>query len=345
MKRTWKAVAVAAFALAATGAGAQHVKITPLGTHDGELCDRDRATLFEDPTGVRLLYDAGHSVSGGADPRLGTVHAVLLSHAHGDHLGDRRLKAPNAGSCERPETDSAVPNSTTAEIVAAKNAAISMVIDLAGFVAKKVEGITGKPVPACPEKGGEIAVPLSAACVAGAHLGGTRIYRAPGAARGVEVTIVHAAHANALPRALLAKPELAQLEADGLSFHPGPPTGYVVTFTNGLRVYLSGDTGLHSDMRTVVNEYHRANLMLMNLGPNAVNAHAAAFAVNDLVRPAAVIATHPNEAATAGGKLRPGSRTALFASRVQGRPVHLAVSGRTMEFDGNAKCVAGCDKQ
>ena len=26
-----------------------NVKITPLGTHDGEFCRRDRAMLFEDP--------------------------------------------------------------------------------------------------------------------------------------------------------------------------------------------------------------------------------------------------------------------------------------------------------
>ena len=49
-----------------------------------------------------------------------------------------------------------------------------------------------------------------------------------------------------------------------------------------------------------------------------------------------------NEGATAGGKLKPNSRTAAFTSMIKGRPVHLALSGRTMEFDGNAKCVAGC---
>ena len=38
------------------------VKVTPLGTHAGELCNRDRAMIFEDPTGVRVLYDAGASV-------------------------------------------------------------------------------------------------------------------------------------------------------------------------------------------------------------------------------------------------------------------------------------------
>ena len=80
-----------ALALSAPAVWAQNVKITPLGTHPGELCDRDRATLFEDPTGVRILYDAGQSVMGGNDPRLGAVHAVLLSHAHGDHMGDRKI--------------------------------------------------------------------------------------------------------------------------------------------------------------------------------------------------------------------------------------------------------------
>src|SRR5262245_4830473 len=102
-------------------AWAQNVKITPLGTHPGELCDRDRATIFEDPSGVRILYDAGQSVMGGEDPRLGTIHVVLLSHAHTDHIGDRKIAALNAGSCEKPETVSALPNSTTAEIAAAKN--------------------------------------------------------------------------------------------------------------------------------------------------------------------------------------------------------------------------------
>src|SRR5437868_14708937 len=94
---------------------AQHVKVTPLGSHAGELCARDRATLFEDPTGVRILYDAGQSVTGGDDPRLGAVHVVLLSHAHGDHIGDQRLKALEAGACDNPEVVSAAPNSTTGE--------------------------------------------------------------------------------------------------------------------------------------------------------------------------------------------------------------------------------------
>ena len=65
-------------ALAALPAAGQNVKITPIGSHPGELCANDRAIVFEDPTGVRLLYDPAHNVTGGDDPRLGTIHAVLL---------------------------------------------------------------------------------------------------------------------------------------------------------------------------------------------------------------------------------------------------------------------------
>src|SRR5262245_64722883 len=127
-KQHWKrwllALVAASAVTVAPLASAQSVKITPLGSHTGELCDRDRATIFEDPAGVRILYDAGQSVTGAADPRLGTVHVVLLSHAHGDHIGDRKMSAQNAGTCAAPDTVSAAPNSTTAEIAAAKNAAI-----------------------------------------------------------------------------------------------------------------------------------------------------------------------------------------------------------------------------
>ena len=321
---------------------AQNVKITPLGSHAGELCDRDRATIFEDPTGVRILYDAGQTVTGADDARLGEVHVVLLSHAHGDHMGDRKLKALEAGTCSQPETVSAAPNSTTAEIAAAKNSAMMMIAPMGAFIGRKVENIRGKPTADCAQTGPDVVVPLPASCLAAVQLGGTRTFRTASATRAVEVTTVWAAHDSTVSRTLLTDPERKSLDADNVSLTLGPPSGYVIHFTNGLKVYLSGDTGLHAEMKSIVNEFHKVNLAVFNLGPNAVTSFSAAYAVNEFVKPVAVIATHVNEAATAGGKVRPASRTAAFIELLKSRPVHVALSGRTMEFDGSAKCVAGC---
>src|SRR2546423_2633850 len=95
--------ATLAFLLAVAPASAQNVKITPIGSHPGELCATDRAIVFEDPTGVRFLYDAAHNTTAGDDPRPGTIHPVLLSHMHGDHVGDQKTNPPGAGGCANPE--------------------------------------------------------------------------------------------------------------------------------------------------------------------------------------------------------------------------------------------------
>lgn len=326
----------------AHGAHAQNVRITPLGSHPGELCDRDRATLFEDPTGVRILYDAGQSVTGGQDPRLGDVHVVLLTHAHGDHIGDQRLKAPGAGTCQAPELAPATPNSTTAEIAAAKHAAMVMVAPLAEFVGRKVQAIRGSSTPMCPQSSGVLVAPFAAPCLAPAQTGGTRSVRMDKSDKAVDITLVTAAHDSTIPRALLSEDARKALEHDNASLALGPPIGYIVRFTNGLTVYLTGDTGMHAEMKTVDADFYKANLMVLNLGPNAIAPREAAYVADELVHPAAVIASHVNEAATIDGKLRSGSRTAAFAALVKGRPVYPALSGRTLAFDGAGHCVEGC---
>jgi L-ascorbate metabolism protein UlaG (beta-lactamase superfamily) len=339
--KTAHAGAAFALALAIAPANAQNVKITPVGSHPGELCANDRATIFEDPTGVRIFYDAGHTVTGPDDARLGTIHVVLLSHAHGDHIGDQKLKALGAGDCANSERLPAGPNSMTAEIAAAKNAAIAMTSDMGVFIGRKVQNILGKPVAVCPQTAGATNVPVAAPCRSNTHLGGAFIAKAPDAAQGVEITIVFASHANNVPLSLLSDVQRANLGADDTSIVLGPPTGYVVKFTNGLVAYLSGDTGIHTEMKTVVNEFHKANLAVLNLGPSAGTVMSGAYAMNELVRPASVILTHPNEAVTEGGKLRPMSRTAALMKQLK-PTAHLAISGRTIEFDGKGKCVAGC---
>ena len=90
----------------------------------------------------------------------------------------------------------------------------------------------------------------------------------------------------------------------------------------------------------------------MTRSPAAVVSTALALSIATLLRPAAVHAADaPAQAAppapspvaglVQGGKVRAGTKTEAFmkASKV---PVHVPLSGRTMEFDANGKCVVGC---
>lgn len=149
MKSTSAVIAVAALGLAGMlpyPASAASVKITPLGSHDGEFCALDRALIFEDPDGTRILYDPGFTVRGADDPRLGKIDAVLLSHAHGDHLGPAHQASANAGSCGKPEfAVKDIPNSNLANIAAGKKARVLAGSDMHLFLAAKVKAAGGDP--------------------------------------------------------------------------------------------------------------------------------------------------------------------------------------------------------
>lgn len=159
---------------------------------------------------------------------------------------------------------------------------------------------------------------------------------------GVKVASVPAVHSNGISPAFLEGELASQLEANGLTAYLGPPGGYVLQFSNGLVVYLSGDTGITAEQDAVVRRHFGANLAVMNIGGIfSTGPSEAAWVINELVQPAAVIVSHANEAATEGGQVQPGSKTATFIEAVE-VPVHVPLSGRTMEFDGKATCVAGC---
>jgi len=213
---------------------------------------------------------------------------------------------------------------------------------LANFIGRKIETIRGKPTTACPQTGADLVAPLAAPCLATVQTGGTRTVKASATSKAVEITLVPAAHDSTAPIALISDTMRKNLEGDNASLTLGPPGGYVIRFTNGLTAYLTGDTGLHAEMQTVERDFYKVTLMEINYGPSALTPEAAAYAVNTLVQPAAVILSHVNEAATTGGKVRVSSRSAAFIALVQGRPVYPALSGKTMEFDGAGKCVAGC---
>ncbi len=102
--------------------------------------------FLKDPNGHRILYDAGRTVAGAEDPRLGDIDVVLLSHVHGDHLGDRRIATVNQGTCAQPQADvSTVPNSNTVEIAVGQQAQMVVGSEMSSFLANKVEGLGGDP--------------------------------------------------------------------------------------------------------------------------------------------------------------------------------------------------------
>jgi L-ascorbate metabolism protein UlaG (beta-lactamase superfamily) len=299
---------------------AQSVKVTPLGGVDGEFCPQDRALVFEDPNGTRILYDPGRTVAGASDPRLGKIDIILVSHMHGDHLGNAHAKAPNSGTCDKPDTSvSAMPGSSTVSIALAKKSKIVTGSEMPPFFAAKLKAGGGDPANSILARfGGSVLV------------------------GGVRIATVAALHSNGVDPGYIGG-ELGKAMAEaGIAGDVGLATGYVLKFSNGLVAYLSGDTGITADQDLVVRGHYGAKLAVMNIGDGFTTGPVeAAYVINELVKPAAVIASHANEVATVGGKLRPGSKTEAFIKYAK-VPVHLPLSGKTMEFDAAGKCTAGC---
>jgi len=319
LKSSIYAVAISLFF--STSAFSQTVKITPLGSHTGEFCGRDRAMLFEDPDGTRLIFDIGRTVAGPADSRLGKIDAVLLSGVHGDHIGDSRISRTGNGSCAKPETEiDMTPNSNTAAIIVTKKASAFLGGEMHKFMQAKVKAAGG-----------------SAEQVEVLRFGGERQIG------GVRIAIVPVTHSNGIAGDFLNKQFADMLEQDGLTAYAGPDNGYILTFSNGLVVYLSGDSGISADQDVTVRGFYGAELAIINAGGIYTSGPAeAAYSINQLIRPKAVIPHHMNEAATDNGKLKPGSKTAQFKSLIKDIPVHIPLSDRTMKFDGEARCLSGC---
>ncbi|WP_443024183.1 MBL fold metallo-hydrolase [Sneathiella sp.] len=296
-----------------TSAMAANVKVTALGGQEGEFCRLDRALLFEDPDGTRLLYDPGMTVAGPEDPRLGIIDVVLVSHMHGDQVGSRHNALPNAGSCAMPDLSvAAVPNTNVVNILLAKNAKIVTGSEMPAFFAGKLKALDGDPKNSLLVRFG-----------ASKKIG------------GVEIATVPAVHSNGVSPSFIGGELGEAMAAAGIG-------GHVVRFSNGLVVYLSGDTGITAEQELVVRKFYKAALAVINIGDTFTTGPTeAAYVINELVKPIYVIASHANEEAIRNGKVRPGTRTEAFQKTVK-VPVHIPLSGSVMEFDGIGTCVAGC---
>jgi len=344
MARVCVAVLIPGWILCADTARAQNalVKVTPLGSHSGELCADDRALLFEDPNGVRILYDPGFTTDE-TDPRLGDVHVVLLSHAHIDHVGANRANR-GGGTCAAPARGAANAASNLATITATKNAALFVTSELTTFMGLKIQGVRGVATSACPTSGfdNETTVPTASPCTAAFGPGATRSVKRGGTPASVQIIGMQAVHPNSIPAALLDPPG-----QPGVTGYGGVAMGFVVKFTNGLVAYLTGDTGVFGDMGQVISKFYKPNLMVINigpggLGPTSLGALDAANVIRDLVRPKTVMPSHVQEQATSGGAVRSGTWTEAFVRSVRDfTSTVLPISDVTLTFDGEGRCI-GC---
>ena len=224
-RSTWIAV-LAVFGAALTfPVSAQTVKVTPLGGIDGEFCPQDRALVFEDPNGTRILYDPGRTVAGASDPRLGKIDIILVSHMHGDHVGNAHNKAPNSGTCDKPDMSvSAMPNSNAVNIALAKKSKIVTGSEMPPFFAAKLKANGGNPADSILARfGGSVTV------------------------GGVRIATVTAMHSNGLDPDYIGGDLGKAMKEAGIAGDVGLATGYVLRFSNGLVAYLSGDTGITAD--------------------------------------------------------------------------------------------------
>ncbi len=321
MKSVFSTLAIGcAIVLFAQPALAANVKVTPLGGQDGEFCPQDRAMVFEDPNGTRILYDPGRTVAGANDPRLGKIDVILVTHMHGDHVGNAHNKAPNSGTCESPDVSvSDLPNTNAVNIALGKNAKIVTGSEMPPFFANKLKANGGDPKNSILARfGGSVAV------------------------GGVTIATVPASHSNGLDPDFVGGELGKNMKDAGIAGYVGEATGYVLKFSNGLVAYLSGDTGMIAEQDEVVHGHYMAKLVVINIGDTFTTGPTeAAYVINEMVKPVSVIPSHANEVATKGGKVVPGSKTDAFV-RAAKVPVYLPLSGKTIEFDSGGKCAAGC---
>ena len=320
MRRMLTVLAAFGLGVSLQAAQAANVQVTPLGGVDGEFCILDRAMVFEDPDGTRIQYDPGRTVAGPQDPRLGKINAVLVSHMHGDHVGDRHTKAPNASKCNKPEMSvKALPHTNAVNIAFAKGAKIVTGSEMPPFFGAKLKSLGGNP------KNSVLA-----------RFGATKMVG------GVKISTVPALHSNGLHPAMIGGDLGKAMKAAGIGGYVDQATGYILRFTNGLVAYLSGDTGMTAEQDKVVRGFYKAELVVMNIGDTyTTGPKEAAYVINEMIKPVSVIASHANEPATENGKVRKGTRTDVFQKAVN-VPVHIPLSGRTMSFDGGGTCVSGC---
>jgi L-ascorbate metabolism protein UlaG (beta-lactamase superfamily) len=96
---------------------------------------------------------------------------------------------------------------------------------------------------------------------------------------GVKVTMVHAVHSCGIE------------EEDGSFIYAGEACGYVLEFSNGLKLYHAGDTGPFSDMQ-IIHDLYRPDVALLPVGDHFTMGIREAEYACRLLKPRIVIPMH-----------------------------------------------------
>ena len=145
---------------------------------------------------------------------------------------------------------------------------------------------------------------------------------------GVKVTMVHAVHSCGIQ------------EEDGSFIYGGEACGYVLEFSNGLKLYHAGDTAVFSDMQ-IIHDLYRPDVALLPMGDHFTMGIREAEYACKLLKPRVVVPMHfgtfpmltgdPHELGPAAKRagfelweMQPGVRRELASLGV--RPVHLRQS-------------------
>ena len=97
---------------------------------------------------------------------------------------------------------------------------------------------------------------------------------------GIKFSMVSASHTH------------SEMTEEGKTEVMGAASGYVIEFENGLKVYLSGDTGLTADMQFVVKDYFKPQVSILPvIGLFMMEPEQAAYAAN-LIGSSYVIPSH-----------------------------------------------------
>jgi L-ascorbate metabolism protein UlaG (beta-lactamase superfamily) len=138
---------------------------------------------------------------------------------------------------------------------------------------------------------------------------------------GIKVTAVHAEHSSLL---VWRNPATDKDE----THVGGEPVGWIIELENGFRIYHAGDTAVFGDMK-LIGERYKPDLALVPIGGNfTMDPADAAWAVNELIKPKAVIPMHYGTNPLAKGTARE------FTAAMGGSPVKVivAVPGQALIF-------------